>query len=115
MHAIGVDNDPQALLATGDNAERNGIAQCLSLYAPGDLPANIRCDVLVANILSQPLHELAPLFARVLQAGALFALSGILAGQQDELLERYAECGFAGLEIAQREDWIRISGRRGAS
>jgi len=111
--AIGVDNDPQALLATRGNAERNGVAQRLSLHEPSDLPKDVRADALVANILSRPLHELAPAFARVLRGGAPFALSGILAGQQDELLEHYAECGFAGLEIAQREDWIRIGGVRG--
>jgi ribosomal protein L11 methyltransferase len=114
MLAIGVDTDPQALIATGDNAERNGVAQGLSLHAPAGLPRSTRCDALVANILSQPLHELAPLFARLLKPDTPFALSGILVGQQDELLERYAACGFAGLEVAQREDWIRISGLRAA-
>ncbi|HEY3521419.1 MAG TPA: 50S ribosomal protein L11 methyltransferase [Rhodanobacteraceae bacterium] len=111
-HATGVDNDPQALIASRDNAQRNGVAPRLSLYAPRDLPGDIHCDALVANILSQPLHELAPAFARLLRAGAPFALSGVLAGQRDDLLERYAQCGFARLEVAQREDWIRISGLR---
>ncbi|MGH8212590.1 MAG: 50S ribosomal protein L11 methyltransferase [Rhodanobacteraceae bacterium] len=113
-HAIGVDNDPQALIASRDNARRNGVAQQLSLYAPDDPPENIRCDALVANILAGPLHDLAPAFARLLEPDAQFSLSGILAGQEGELLERYANCGFAGLEIAQREDWIRISGLRRA-
>jgi ribosomal protein L11 methyltransferase len=111
-HATGIDNDPQALLASRDNAERNGVADRLSLYAPNDIPKNLRCDALVANILSQPLHGLAPTFATLLRPGASFALSGILAGQETELLDRYAHCGFTELQTAQREDWIRISGLR---
>jgi ribosomal protein L11 methyltransferase len=109
--AIGVDNDPQALTASQDNAQRNGVAERLAPYAPGDLPAS-RCDVLIANILAGPLHDLAPVFATLLKPGAPFALSGILAGQESELLHRYTANGFTDLQIAQREDWIRIDGRR---
>ncbi|HET6906410.1 MAG TPA: 50S ribosomal protein L11 methyltransferase [Rhodanobacteraceae bacterium] len=110
-HAIGVDNDPQALTASQDNAQRNGVAGRLALCAPGDLPV-AQHDVLVANILAGPLHDLAPLFATLLKPGAPFALSGILAGQEGELLGRYAACGFADLQVAQREDWMRIAGVR---
>ena len=109
--AVGVDNDPQALHASRDNAQRNGVLDRLSLHAPAGLP-DIRCDVLVANILAGPLHELAPVFARMLEPGGALALSGILAGQEDELLERYAASGFGELRVAHREDWVRLDGRR---
>jgi ribosomal protein L11 methyltransferase len=109
--AVGVDNDPQALTASHDNAYRNGVGDRLALHAPGDLPAS-RCDALVANILAGPLYDLAPVFDTLLKPGAPFALSGILAGQERELLQRYAANGFTDLQIAQREDWIRISGLR---
>lgn len=111
--AMGVDNDPQALTASHDNAHRNGVADRLVLHAPHDLPKDERCDVLVANILAGPLHDLAPLFATLLKPGAPFALSGILAGQESELLQRYAKAGFSDLHVAQREDWMRIAGVRG--
>lgn len=106
----GVDLDPQALEASRDNAARNGVASGLALCLPQDYAAAAH-DVLVANILAGPLAELAPLFAASCKAGAPLALSGILAGQQDELLSRYAEW-FDELAVAQREDWVRISGRR---
>lgn len=109
-HVVGVDLDPQALEASRDNAERNGVAAQLSLYLPADHD-NQAQDVLVANILAGPLAELAPLFAAGCKPGAPFALSGILAGQDAELLQRYAEW-FDDLDVAQREDWVRISGRR---
>lgn len=107
---VGVDLDPQALQASHDNAQRNGVADGLHLLLPQDHAAQPH-DVLVANILAGPLAELAPLFAASCKPSAPFALSGILAGQHEELLARYAEW-FEDLDVAQREDWIRISGRR---
>ncbi len=106
----GIDNDPQALLASADNAQRNGLAGQLVLQLPDAAPP-ARADVLVANILAGPLHDLAPRFAGLLTAGGRIALSGILAGQGDDLLARYAKW-FDDLVVTQREDWLRISGRR---
>lgn len=106
----GIDNDAQALLASRDNAERNGVADRLTLFAPDDF-ADTPADLLIANILAGPLAELAPRFAACLKPGAAFALSGILVGQQDEVLVRYREA-FVDLVVATRDDWVRISGRR---
>jgi ribosomal protein L11 methyltransferase len=71
----------------------------------------MQSDILVANILAGPLAELAPLFAQKLESGGALALSGILDGQQDELLTRYAEW-FAGLRASVRDGWARIDGVR---
>jgi len=110
--AVGVDNDPQALTASVDNAERNGVADRLAVYLPQDFNAAAApADVFIANILAGPLGELAPTFAAAAKPGAPFAISGILVGQQDELLQRYAEW-FDDLRVDTREDWVRISGRR---
>ena len=106
----GIDNDPQAILASRDNAERNGVADHLALYLPDEF-AHVPADAFVANILAGPLAALAPRFATCVKPGAPFALSGILVGQADELLARYAEW-FDDLVVATREDWVRISGRR---
>lgn len=110
--AVGVDNDPQALTASADNAERNGVADQLTLFLPDEVDA-APADVFIANILAGPLGELAPIFAAAAKPGAPFAISGILDGQQDELLQRYAEW-FDGLRVDTREDWVRISGYRRA-
>lgn len=109
-HAVGVDNDPQALLASRDNAGRNGVAARLDVYLPGEEP-KAAADVFVANILAGPLGELAPVFADAAKPGAPFAISGILDGQQDELLARYAEW-FDALRVDIRDGWVRISGTR---
>ncbi|MGN6738763.1 50S ribosomal protein L11 methyltransferase [Dyella sp.] len=108
--AVGVDNDPQALTASIDNAERNAVADRLAVFLPQDFDG-APADVFVANILAGPLGELAPTFAAAAKAGAPFAISGILDGQQDELLVRYGEW-FDELRVDKREDWVRISGRR---
>ena len=111
-HVDGIDNDPQAIAASRDNAQRNGVDGRLDLHAP-EAYADTPADVFVANILAGPLAELAPRFAACTKPGAPIALSGILVGQQQELLERYSPW-FDGLEVATREDWVRISGHRRA-
>ena len=108
--AVGIDNDPQALLASRDNAERNGVGDRLDVYLPDEAPAS-QYPLVVANILANALDALAERLAAACAPGALIALSGILAGQEHALLQRYAEW-FDGLEVARCEDWIRISGRR---
>lgn len=107
---IGIDNDPQALQASHDNAERNAVADRLDLCAPEDF-TDAPADVFVANILAGPLAQLAPRFARCCKPGAPFAISGILRGQHEELLTIYAQW-FEQLQVSQREDWLRIDGRR---
>ena len=108
--AIGVDNDEQAIAASRDNAQRNGVAENLDLYLPQHFP-QIQSDALVANILAGPLAELAPVFAQNLKTGGALALSGILDGQQDELLAHYARW-FDDLRATMRDGWVRIDGTR---
>jgi ribosomal protein L11 methyltransferase len=111
-HAVGVDNDPQALTATQDNAARNGVDSRIRTCLPDVFPSDVQAQVFIANILAAPLHQLAPRFAINCKPGALFALSGILAGQEAELLARYRDCGFTDLRVTRREDWTRIDGLR---
>ena len=109
--AVGVDNDPQALTASADNAQRNDVAAQLSVHLPQDEPAQKTYPVVVANILASALDALAPLLASRVQAGGRIALSGILQGQETELLDRYAPW-FEPLQVSTLEDWVRIDGVR---
>jgi len=111
--AVGVDNDPQALIATHDNAERNEVGKRLNVYLPEDEP-DATYPVVVANILASALESLAPLLAARTEANGLIALSGILQGQETDLLEHYSQW-FDELQATQLEDWMRITGRRKSS
>ena len=75
--AIGIDIDPQAIQASRDNAERNGVSDRLELYLPDAQPAVMKADVVVANIPAGPLRELAPLISVLPVEGGLLGLSGI--------------------------------------
>jgi ribosomal protein L11 methyltransferase len=109
-HAVGVDNDPQALIATRDNAERNEVGDRLDVYLPNDEPV-ATYPIVVANILASALIALADtLIARVAPGGQL-AMSGILAGQEDEVIARYAG-DFENLRAERLEDWMRVTGTR---
>jgi ribosomal protein L11 methyltransferase len=108
--AVAVDNDPQALVASTDNAERNDAGERLSVYLPGAEPQHVY-PVVVANILASALDALAPLLASRVESGGRIALSGILRGQEPELVQRYTEW-FDELSVSTREDWVRISGVR---
>ncbi|WP_295959845.1 50S ribosomal protein L11 methyltransferase [uncultured Xanthomonas sp.] len=108
--AVGVDNDPQALLASHDNAERNDVGERLAVYLPADEPA-ATYPVVVANILASALDALAPTLAARVAPGGRIALSGILHGQEQELLQRYAPW-FTQLRTEQDGDWMRIDGVR---
>lgn len=106
--AVGVDNDPQALIATADNAQRNGMA--IDVFMPQDEPSRTY-PIVVANILAIALDALAETLAARTAPGGRIAMSGILAGQEPELLQRYAEW-FDDLRVARQEDWVRIDGVR---
>ena len=112
--AIGVDLDPQALLATRENAAANSVAEQLVACEPEALNtvlAGRKADILLANILAGPLHELLPAFAMHLRPGGRLALSGILADQAAALCRR-AATWFEMEQPEIRDDWARLAGRR---
>ncbi|WP_084977202.1 50S ribosomal protein L11 methyltransferase [Plesiomonas shigelloides] len=107
--AVGIDIDPQAITASRDNAERNGVSDRLELYLPKDQPQDLLGDVVVANILAGPLRELAPLISVLPKSGGHLGLSGILESQAESVADAYCE-KFVLDPIAEREEWCRITG-----
>ncbi|MDR0806581.1 MAG: 50S ribosomal protein L11 methyltransferase [Enterobacteriaceae bacterium] len=112
--AIGIDIDPQAILASRDNAERNGVSERLSLYLPHEQPQNLQADVVVANILAGPLKELAPVISLLPKAGGHLGLSGVLASQAESVAQAYQD-QFLLDPIAEKEEWCRITGIKKAN
>lgn len=110
----GVDIDPQALTATHDNAEVNLVGEKIKTYLPDDYQKqhpDTLYDIVIANILSGPLGELAAMLADHTKTGGDIALSGILREQADGLLEIYGEF-FTMDEPAFEEDWVLLHGVR---
>lgn len=107
---IGIDIDPQAIEASRDNAERNGVADKLEVYLPEDQP-DFSADVVVANILAQPLKELHEVILGLLKPNGKIAMSGILEEQAQSVADVYAP--FLALdEIAVEGEWTRVSGTK---
>lgn len=108
--ALAIDIDPQALLATRENAERNQVTERLQVALPeaaGPDPA----EVLLANILAEPLMELAPSFAERVAPGGSVVLSGILRSQAPPVASRYA-AWFDMRPAILRDDWALLHGVR---
>ena len=111
---LAIDIDPQALLATRDNAERNGVAHLIDAQlvdAPADDSHAAPADILLANILAGPLDSLAPAFAARVHVGGRLVLSGILLNQAEAVASRYAPWFDIGPVVA-RDDWARLDGVR---
>ena len=107
----GIDIDYQAIDASKANAERNQVADKLSLYLPQDQPQNLKADVLVANILAGPLRELAPLIAELVKPQGKLALSGLLREQAEEISLWYSKW-FEMDAPCHKDDWTRLTGVR---
>lgn len=107
---VCVDNDPQALIATNDNAMRNGVQDFISNQAPEHFEP-ISADVVLANILAGPLVELAPRLIATLRPGGKLVLSGILAEQAEEVKNAY-ESGCSELQMKLLDGWVRLTGTR---
>ena len=109
-HAEAIDLDPQALLATIDNAEKNNVSKNIKTYLPNQFE-NTTTPLLLANILASPLIELAPYFAELTESGGQIVLSGILAEQAENVLDAYKE-NFDIQIWKQQDDWICLAGKK---
>jgi ribosomal protein L11 methyltransferase len=107
--ALAVDIDPQALLASGENARRNGVAALLTTSGPGTPLPRFAC--VIANILATTLIDLLPVLAGACESGADLLLSGVLASQADAVAAAYAPL-FSLQGTRHRDDWCCLHARR---
>ncbi len=106
--ALGVDLDPDAVEAARANAARNGAA---ALFATAAEPLDFTADLVVANILANPLQVLAPALAAHCRAGGRIALAGILAAQAPGVASAYARW-FDVRALDEDEGWVTLEGVR---
>ena len=108
-HVTAVDLDPQALLATRDNANRNAVASRITVQGvEASLPP---AHCVIANILAGPLIELAPKLTLACEPGGHLLLSGLLKTQAYSLKAAYAS-GFDIVQVIERDEWCCIHARR---
>jgi len=105
---VGVDIDRHAVAAARANAERNGVH---AAFFESDDHLDFRADMVVANILANPLKLLAPVLAGLCRSQGRLALSGLLPQHADEVRAAY-DTWFALEEIEAEEGWICLSGAR---
>jgi ribosomal protein L11 methyltransferase len=112
---LAVDNDPQALSATRDNASRNAVApHQLSVAAPGDYDHGAwagSADLVVANILAGPLAALSRELCALLSPGGTLLMAGLLETQMQELVDHYAPT-LTLAERSRRDEWVCLAGKR---
>ena len=106
-----VDIDPQALMASDDNAAENEVEDRIELADPAELPAALTVDILIANILAGVLIRLAPELALRVKPGGRLALAGILETHADAVQAVFNRDFIFGPR-RQREDWVLLEGRR---
>ena len=112
--ALGIDNDPQALVASRDNAKRNAIQNeqlLLGLPDCHDEQAwSAKADVVVANILAEPLIQLSDRLLALMAPGGTVLMTGVLIEQAPRLIDHYASANVTLTLHEQRDGWALLRG-----
>jgi len=105
---MGTDNDPDALIVARENAERNGLSDGLRLSGLDPDRLNEEFELVIANILRDPLIELAPRIVSATAAGGRVVLSGILDRQVSDVRKAYEACGLNYVDVELEGEWARL-------
>ena len=108
---VAIDNDPQAVLSSKENVAKNNYENIISTIHSIDQKEGIECDLLIANILANPLIELEPLFSDLVYSNGMLLLSGILKEQVDRVVNCYS-VNFSNIKVLNKDGWFRISAKR---
>ena len=108
---LAIDNDPQAVIASHENANKNHCNDVINTIHSMDQDNSSCCDLLIANILANPIIELEPLFSEFLKSNGTILLSGIIKDQVKEVVSCYSQ-NFTDIKLANKDEWYRISATR---
>lgn len=111
---VAVDHDPQALMATRENAEFNGVSDRITTLSPDQwqkAQAQLvgEFDVVAANILAGPIVDLASTFCSMLRGAGDMVLSGILDQQAQQVMDAFPQVTFR--PVISEEEWICLTGQ----
>ncbi len=110
--AVGVDNDPEAVRVSIENAEINQLEDSLELSETPVEEISETFPLVIANILAGPLVELAPAIASRVAEGGRLMLSGILHHQAQQVGEAYLAQGLSNMQVTRKDEWVRIDFER---
>ncbi len=105
--AYGIDIDEQAIIASKDNAQRNGVVERLELFNSTHTKCHKQTQFVIANILAGPLTELESEIATLCLSGGNLALSGILDEQAQEVIDAYSK-DFTLQKRKVKEGWVLL-------
>ena len=105
---VAVDNDPQAVTATIENARRNQVEDSILTELPRD-EYNDSYDVVIANILAQPLIDLSEKLVGMMKPGAHIVLSGIMSGQKPWVKKAYEDLGLVFDAETELDGWVCLA------
>ena len=108
---LAIDNDPQAVISSQENAVNNNCESVIHTIHSMENDEYRNCDLLIANILTNPLMELEPLFSGLLNPNGTLLLSGILKDQLERLLDCYSD-KFMDFELANMDEWFRVKAKK---
>ena len=108
---LAIDNDPQAVISSQENAVNNNCESVIHTIHSMEKDEYRNCDLLIANILANPLMELEPLFSGLLNPNGTLLLSGILKDQLERLLDCYSD-KFMDFELANMGEWFRVKAKK---
>jgi len=108
---LAIDNDPQAVIASHENVITNRCDEVINTIHSMDQDNSSRCDLLIANILANPIIELEPLFSEFLKSNGTILLSGIIKDQVEKVVSCYSQ-NFNDIKLANKDEWYRISATR---
>ena len=105
---LAIDNDPQAVTASTENAEKNNCSDVIKTFQSDEKIEYEKCDLLMANILAKPLVELQTLFSKIVKPNGAILLSGILEHQVEKIIDCYSP-NFNNFKNSNKNEWYRIS------
>ena len=108
---LAIDNDPQAVTASTENAEKNNCSDVIKTFHSDEKIEYEKCDLLMANILAKPLVELQTLFSEIVKPNGAILLSGILEHQVENIFDCYS-INFNNFKNTNKNEWYRISASR---
>ena len=108
---LAIDNDPQAVTSSTENAEKNNCSDVIKTFHSDEKIEYEKCDLLMANILAKPLVELQTLFSEIVKPNGAILLSGILEHQVEIIFDCYSK-NFNNFKNTNKNEWNRIRASR---